>query len=65
MNPFSVSCGGHDVHCPECGQDLEISSWSTEYGNPADGDYDVKCPNCSRTFELNVSTTVTYFAREK
>ena len=60
--PLAFVQGGSDFNCPYCktGHDLE---WTTEYGEPLDGDYVIQCINeegCNRTFPVSVDSSPRY-----
>jgi uncharacterized Zn-finger protein len=51
---------GNEFTCPYCGHGHAVSNWTTEYGEPLDGDHCVKCLKCNTEFRLEVFTSTEY-----
>jgi transcription elongation factor Elf1 len=51
-----------DFNCPHCDTGLHVTEWTTEYGNPLEGDHSTHCPKCGKMFEMNVEVCVHYTA---
>lgn len=51
-----------DLTCPHCNKQIEVK-WSTEYGDPINGDYTEECPYCSKRIEFTVEAVVEYVVK--
>ena len=55
---------GSALVCPHCDSQLSID-WTTEYGNPLEGDHYAQCPTCDNQFIFSVETTTIYTPRKE
>lgn len=59
---FDLTHDSIAFHCPNCLVGLDTCNWSTEYGEPLDGEHEVNCPDCSHEFTIEVERLTRYRA---
>lgn len=54
------ACGKGEFACPHCQEELDVETWTTEYGEPLAGEFDVHCPFCNKEFLVSVTKSTSY-----